>query len=143
MRIAAGIMGGVRLRTNWRPGRERRGIPWTRAFLSIAQTAAIGGAPLLTFFPVFLGASLFYLQRSRGARAASSSRGYLSAFPFRRWGEETAILLADKFRTIDALATDVVDKTLVKVFGWYDNEWGYSNRVVDLIRYMAKKDGAK
>jgi glyceraldehyde 3-phosphate dehydrogenase len=26
---------------------------------------------------------------------------------------------------------------------WYDNEWGYSNRVIDLLRYMAKKDGAK
>ena len=24
---------------------------------------------------------------------------------------------------------------------WYDNEWGYSNRVIDLLRYMAKKDG--
>jgi len=27
----------------------------------------------------------------------------------------------------------------VKVFGWYDNEWGYSNRVVDLVAYIAKK----
>jgi len=24
---------------------------------------------------------------------------------------------------------------------WYDNEWGYSNRVVDLLKYMGKKDG--
>ena len=31
---------------------------------------------------------------------------------------------------------------LVKINGWYDNEWGYSNRVIDLLRYMAKKDGA-
>ena len=35
--------------------------------------------------------------------------------------------------------TAVVDKQLVKAFGWYDNEWGYSNRVVDLLEYVAKK----
>jgi glyceraldehyde 3-phosphate dehydrogenase len=29
--------------------------------------------------------------------------------------------------------------TLVKVSGWYDNEWGYSNRLVDLVRIMGKK----
>jgi len=39
----------------------------------------------------------------------------------------------------DATMTAVVDKQLVKAFGWYDNEWGYSNRVVDLIEYMAKR----
>ena len=42
----------------------------------------------------------------------------------------------------DAPLTDVVGKTLVKVFGWYDNEWGYSNRVIDLSAYVAKKMGA-
>jgi len=42
----------------------------------------------------------------------------------------------------DATMTAVVDKQLVKAFGWYDNEWGYSNRVVDLIEYVAKKLGA-
>jgi glyceraldehyde 3-phosphate dehydrogenase len=31
--------------------------------------------------------------------------------------------------------------TLVKVSGWYDNEWGYSNRLVDLVRIMGKKKG--
>ena len=39
----------------------------------------------------------------------------------------------------DATLTCVIDKYLVKAFGWYDNEWGYSNRVVDLIEYVAKK----
>jgi glyceraldehyde 3-phosphate dehydrogenase len=41
----------------------------------------------------------------------------------------------------DALSTDVIDGNFVKVFGWYDNEWGYSNRVVDLVSYIAKKAG--
>jgi glyceraldehyde 3-phosphate dehydrogenase len=27
----------------------------------------------------------------------------------------------------------------VKVMGWYDNEWGYSNRLVDLVRLVAEK----
>jgi len=39
----------------------------------------------------------------------------------------------------DALLTKVTDGTCVKVFGWYDNEWGYSNRVVDLIEFVANK----
>ena len=41
--------------------------------------------------------------------------------------------------TIDALSTMVLGGNLVKVVSWYDNEWGYSNRVVDLAAYIAKK----
>ncbi|MCC7509017.1 MAG: type I glyceraldehyde-3-phosphate dehydrogenase [Planctomycetes bacterium] len=37
--------------------------------------------------------------------------------------------------------TQVLDDTLVKLIAWYDNEWGYSNRVADLIVMMAKQDG--
>jgi glyceraldehyde 3-phosphate dehydrogenase len=44
--------------------------------------------------------------------------------------------------TFDSLLTMVqpVDesKSLVKVFGWYDNEWGYSNRLVDLARHVSR-----
>ena len=38
----------------------------------------------------------------------------------------------------DARSTYVVDGNLIKVIGWYDNEWGYSNRMVDLIELIAK-----
>jgi glyceraldehyde 3-phosphate dehydrogenase len=34
------------------------------------------------------------------------------------------------------------EKRFFKVVAWYDNEWGYSNRVVDLVRFMAERDGA-
>ena len=40
---------------------------------------------------------------------------------------------------IDPQSTYVVDKKLAKVIAWYDNEWGYSCRVVDLIEYISKK----
>jgi glyceraldehyde 3-phosphate dehydrogenase len=43
---------------------------------------------------------------------------------------------------VDAGLTKVVDGNLAKVFSWYDNEWGFSNRMKDLILYMAKRDRA-
>jgi glyceraldehyde 3-phosphate dehydrogenase len=41
--------------------------------------------------------------------------------------------------TIDALSTMVLEGNLVKVVSWYDNESGYSHRVIDLVDYLAKK----
>ncbi len=41
--------------------------------------------------------------------------------------------------TVDSLLTQVIDGTMVKVVSWYDNEWGYSNRVVDLITYIGRQ----
>ena len=40
---------------------------------------------------------------------------------------------------IDASLTKVMDGDLVKVVAWYDNEWGYSSRVNDLILFLEKK----
>jgi glyceraldehyde 3-phosphate dehydrogenase len=40
---------------------------------------------------------------------------------------------------VDGGLTKVMDGTLAKVVSWYDNEWGYSNRVVDLCILMEKK----
>jgi glyceraldehyde 3-phosphate dehydrogenase len=39
----------------------------------------------------------------------------------------------------DALSTMVMEKTMVKVLGWYDNEWGYSCRTADLTALIARK----
>ncbi|WP_301173415.1 type I glyceraldehyde-3-phosphate dehydrogenase [Brevibacillus nitrificans] len=41
--------------------------------------------------------------------------------------------------TIDALSTMVLEGNMVKVVSWYDNEWGYSNRVVDLCHFVAQR----
>jgi len=39
---------------------------------------------------------------------------------------------------VDGLSTKVLGDNLVKVLAWYDNEWGYSCRLVDLVKYIAK-----
>ena len=47
-------------------------------------------------------------------------------------------IVGNPFSSIfDALSTMVMDNNFVKVVSWYDNEWGYSNRVVDLIEKIA------
>ncbi|MEO5763212.1 MAG: type I glyceraldehyde-3-phosphate dehydrogenase [Vicinamibacteria bacterium] len=43
---------------------------------------------------------------------------------------------------VDAPLTRVLQGNLAKVFAWYDNEWGFSSRMCDLIRFMASKDRA-
>ncbi len=59
-------------------------------------------------------------------------------------GYETNELVSSDFKgdrrssIVDAPLTKVVGQS-VKVLSWYDNEWGYSNRVVDLIGFLAKK----
>ena len=40
---------------------------------------------------------------------------------------------------LDSAYTSVMDGDFVKVLSWYDNEWGYSSRCVDLLRYLVKK----
>jgi glyceraldehyde 3-phosphate dehydrogenase len=44
-----------------------------------------------------------------------------------------------KSSIIDSLSTMVIDGDMAKVLSWYDNEWGYSNRVVELVQFVAKK----
>ena len=52
------------------------------------------------------------------------------------------LLVPDAFEPgSDALSTLVVNQTQVKIYAWYDNEWGYSNRMVDLAVHMARVDG--
>jgi glyceraldehyde-3-phosphate dehydrogenase (NAD(P)) len=44
----------------------------------------------------------------------------------------------DESTIVDADLTMVMDGNMVKVISWYDNEWGYSQRVVDLAEIVAK-----
>ncbi|MBW3140417.1 ArsJ-associated glyceraldehyde-3-phosphate dehydrogenase [Ferrimonas balearica] len=60
-------------------------------------------------------------------------------------GYETRPLVSIDYRTdprssvVDALSTMVVNDTQVKLYLWYDNEWGYANRTVELARYVAEQ----
>jgi glyceraldehyde 3-phosphate dehydrogenase len=38
---------------------------------------------------------------------------------------------------VDSLCTMVTNETQVKIYAWYDNEWGYANRMVELVRKVA------
>jgi glyceraldehyde 3-phosphate dehydrogenase len=40
---------------------------------------------------------------------------------------------------VDGLSTMVVEGNMAKVVAWYDNEWGYSNRLADLTKYVAER----
>jgi glyceraldehyde 3-phosphate dehydrogenase len=57
----------------------------------------------------------------------------------------TAPLVSIDFRgnshssSLDAQYTSVMEGDFVKVLSWYDNEWGYSSRCVDLLRFLVKK----
>ena len=55
-----------------------------------------------------------------------------------RYNEDPIVstdIIGDEHSSIvDAPLTAVIDGTLVKVVSWYDNEWGYSNRCVDVLQ---------
>jgi len=69
----------------------------------------------------------------------AAAEGALS--PYLAYSEDPLVvsdIIGDPHSCIfDAGSTYVVTGNLVKVLGWYDNEWGYSNRCVDLLRKMA------
>jgi glyceraldehyde 3-phosphate dehydrogenase len=44
---------------------------------------------------------------------------------------------------VDLPTLKIVDKSMVKILAWYDNEWGYANRVADLLHYMWNNETEK
>ena len=46
---------------------------------------------------------------------------------------------AEDSSIVDGPSTKVIDKNMVKVLAWYDNEWGYSSRTKDILKYLIKK----
>jgi glyceraldehyde 3-phosphate dehydrogenase len=80
-------------------------------------------------------------EEVNAALKKASESGPLSKY----LGYETAELVSSDYKgdprssIVDSPLTRVVNGNCVKVIAWYDNEWGYSNRVRDLINYMAAK----
>ncbi|HEY6543823.1 MAG TPA: ArsJ-associated glyceraldehyde-3-phosphate dehydrogenase [Dokdonella sp.] len=62
-------------------------------------------------------------------------------------GYETRPLVSIDFQTdprssiVDALSTMVINGTQVKIYAWYDNEWGYVNRVAELVQLVGRTSG--
>jgi glyceraldehyde 3-phosphate dehydrogenase len=77
------------------------------------------------------------VNRALSAAASGPLKGILDV--------STAELVSIDFKgnphssIVDAPYTKVMDGDFVKVLSWYDNEWGYSNRCVDLLRMLVKK----
>ena len=69
-----------------------------------------------------------------------ASEGHLNGI----MGYEELPLVSIDYRTdprsviIDALSTMVINKTQVKIYAWYDNEWGYANRTAEIVRLVGK-----
>jgi glyceraldehyde 3-phosphate dehydrogenase len=74
------------------------------------------------------------IEEINGAMKAAADSGPLS--PYLMYTEDPIVssdIVKNPASSIfDSLLTAVMDGTMVKVVSWYDNEWGYSNRCVDL-----------
>lgn len=101
--------------------------------------------PLLTVSLINLTAEL---ERSTNKEAVNASfieasNGYLKGIL-----EVTNEELVSKDFTgninssiIDACLTQVIDGNLVNIYAWYDNEWGYTSRLIDMVEFIAQKGG--
>jgi glyceraldehyde 3-phosphate dehydrogenase len=80
------------------------------------------------------------VEEVNGLLKAASERGPLKGI----LGYEERPLVSVDYKgcplsaTVDALSTMVVNQRLVKIYAWYDNEWGYANRMAELMRKVAR-----
>ena len=71
------------------------------------------------------------------ARGAGPAQGHSRGSPRSRWSRSTSTTTQHS-STVDLKATKVIEGKLVRVASWYDNEWGFSNRMCDTAALMAK-----
>jgi glyceraldehyde 3-phosphate dehydrogenase len=76
------------------------------------------------------------VEEVNGALKAASESGPLTGIM--AYTEDPIVssdIVGSRYSSIvDSQLTSVIDGTMAKVVAWYDNEWGYSNRLVDLVR---------
>lgn len=91
----------------------------------------------------------FVAEVERGVTVAEVNDGYRAAAREARYGKsfcvsELPLVSVDHTRqpygsVLDALSTQVIDRTQVSVLSWYDNEWGYVSQMTNLLEYMGEK----
>ena len=82
-----------------------------------------------------------YDQIKAAIKQASDSPAFEGILGYTEDQVVSADFIGDKRSSIfDAAAGISLNPNFVKLISWYDNEWGYSNRVVDLILHMASVD---
>ena len=104
-------------------------------------------AILVWSFVSALGATSFaWLALSRGEPVNAAFKQAAAEGPLAgliRYTEEELVssdFIGDPASCIlDAKTTNVIDGSLVTVQGWYDNEWGYASRCVDVLRFMGSR----
>ena len=108
-------------------------------FAMPASESAAAELRLPPFFPA-MPAQCKAESEALFAAFTAASKGELKGI----LGVDSNLLVSSDFKgdkrssIVDAPLTKVVGQS-VKVLSWYDNEWGYSNRVVDLIGFLEKK----
>jgi glyceraldehyde 3-phosphate dehydrogenase len=76
-------------------------------------------------------------------KAASESPEWKGIFGYTEDAVVSTDFVGDSHSsTFDAAAGISLNDNFVKLISWYDNEWGYSARVCDLVAYIAKKDAS-
>jgi len=90
---------------------------------------------------------VFEVERATTAEAVNEALAEAAVGPLAGiLGYEERPLVSIDYRTdprsaiVDGLSTMVVNGTQVKIYAWYDNEWGYSNRTVELTRLVGAAD---
>ena len=117
------------------------------SFASRAQTAYPSKAVRVPLLNASLTDAVFELAQPTTAEAVNSAFAAAANGPLAGiLGYETRPLVSvdyvndDRSAIVDGLSTMVVNGTQLKVYAWYDNEWGYSSRMADLVSHVALID---
>ena len=71
--------------------------------------------------------------------AASNDKSYRGVLEYSDEPLVSADIVGNPSSCIFSAEDTMTDGTLIKVLGWYDNEWGYSNRLVDVVEFVGNK----
>jgi glyceraldehyde 3-phosphate dehydrogenase len=70
--------------------------------------------------------------------AASNDKSYRGVLEYSNEPLVSADIVGNPSSCIFSAEDTMSDGTLVKILGWYDNEWGYSNRLIDIVAFVGQ-----